>query len=157
VQTSLRPIDQTNYRECIELAVAPDQEEFVASNLQSLADAYVYRDAAEPYAVYADETMVGFALLYPLVAGMTDDTVPEDAPLLGYILVRLMIGAGFQGHGHGRGAMAAIAELVRERGLDTIRLSVVPENEQALEFYRRDGFTETGELEGREIVMERRL
>jgi ribosomal protein S18 acetylase RimI-like enzyme len=53
--------------------------------------------------------------------------------------------------------MAAIAETVRERGLETIRLSVVPENEQALEFYRRNGFSETGEHEGREIVMERRL
>jgi diamine N-acetyltransferase len=157
VQTSLRPIDATNYRECIELAVAPEQEGFVASNLQSLADAYVYRDAAEPYAVYAGDTMVGFALLFPLVEGMSGDTVPEGAPLLGYILVRLMIGAGFQGHGYGREAMAAIAETVRGRGLGTIRLSVVPENKQALEFYRRNGFSETGELEGPEIVMERRL
>jgi diamine N-acetyltransferase len=157
VQTSLRPIDPTNYRECIELAVAPDQEQFVASNLQSLADAYAYRDAAEAYAVYVDDTMVGFALLFPLAEGMSGDELPEGAPLRGYILVRLMIGADFQGRGHGRAAMAAIAETIRERGLETIRLSVVPENEQALEFYRRNGFSETGEHEGREIVMERRL
>jgi ribosomal protein S18 acetylase RimI-like enzyme len=33
----------------------------------------------------------------------------------------------------------------------------VPENEQALEFYRRNGFAEKGEVHGGEIVMERPL
>ena len=156
-ETSLRPIDASNYRECIELTVAPAQEGFVASNVQSLADAYVYRDAAEPYAVYVDEEMVGFALLYPLVEDMSGHTVPADAPLIGYILVRLMIDGRFQGRGYGRAALAAIVDTVRERGLGKIRLSVVPENRQALDFYRRNGFVETGEAEGREIVMERPL
>jgi diamine N-acetyltransferase len=41
----LRPIDQSNYRDVLQLSVAPDQERFVASNLQSLADAYVWREA----------------------------------------------------------------------------------------------------------------
>ena len=156
-QASLRPIDQGNYRECIELTVAPDQKRFVASNVQSLADAYVYRDNAEPFALHVGESMVGFALLFPLVEGMTDDTVPEGAPLRGYILVRLMIDARFQGRGYGRDALDAIVQTVRDRGLGTIRLSVVPENRQALEFYRRNGFEDTGELEGSEIVMERQL
>jgi diamine N-acetyltransferase len=144
---SMRPVDQSNYEECIELSVGPGQEGFVAPNVRSLADAYVWRDGAEPFAVYADDQVVGFALLYPLTDG-------EDAPPRGYILVRLMIDSRFQGHGYGRDALAAIVENVRERGLTTIRLSVVPENEQALEFYRRNGFAETGETEGREIVME---
>jgi hypothetical protein len=46
----LRPVDSSNYRERIELAVAPDQERFVASNVQSLAEAYVWREGAEPFA-----------------------------------------------------------------------------------------------------------
>lgn len=154
---SLRPIDQSNYGEAIELSVAPDQERFVASNLQSLADAYVWRDAAEPYAVYADDEMVGFALLFPLTEGDPTYPIPADASLRGYIIVRLMIDARFQGHGYGRDALDAIVELVRGRELPTIRLSVVPENEQALEFYRRNGFEETGEIDGGEIVMVRRI
>jgi diamine N-acetyltransferase len=145
---SLRPIDESNYRESIELMVAPDQQGFVASNVQSLADAYVYRDGAEPYAVYADDEMVGFALLYPLT---------EDAVVRGIILVRLMIDARFQGRGYGRDALDAIVENVRARDLGRLRLSVLPENEQALEFYRRNGFAETGEMEGPEIVMERSI
>jgi diamine N-acetyltransferase len=145
VTIALRPVDSSNYRECIELRVAPDQERFVASNLQSLADAYVWRDGAEPYAVYSDDEMIGFALLFPLEEGR------------GFTLVRLMIDRRFQGRGYGRGALEAIVELVRSRELATIRLSVVPQNEQALEFYRRNGFVETGDLEEGEVVMERRL
>ena len=154
---SLRPIDASNYRECIALSVAPDRQRFVASNLQSLADAYVWREAAEPNAVYADEEMVGFGLLFPLADGTDDDSIPEPGTERGYILVRLMIDDRFQGHGYGRAALDAIVALVRDRGLPTIRLSVLPQNEQALEFYRRNGFAETGEIHGGEIVMERQI
>ena len=154
---SLRPIDSSNYRECIELSVEPDQQRFVASNLQSLADAYVWREAAEPFAVYSDDEMVGFALLFPLADGGDDDSIPEPGTERGYILVRLMVDGRFQGRGYGRAALDAIIELIRGRGLPTVRLSVVPENEQALDFYRRNGFAETGEIHGGEIVMERQI
>jgi diamine N-acetyltransferase len=152
---SLRPIDPGNYRECIELSVAPGQERFVASNQQSLAEAYVWREAAEPFAVYSDAQMVGFTLLFPLADGVPDDSIPAPEAVRGSILVRLMIDGRFQGLGYGRAALEAIVELIRNRGLGVIRLSVVRENEQALEFYRRNGFAETGEIEGAEIVMER--
>ena len=154
---ALRPIDSSNYRECIELSVAPDQQRFVASNLQSLADAYIWREAAEPFAVYSDDEMVGFALLFPLADGGDDDSIPEPGTERGYVLVRLMVDDRFQGRGYGRAALDAIVELVRDRGLETIRLSVVPENKQASEFYRRNGFAETGDIDHGEIVMERQI
>jgi diamine N-acetyltransferase len=154
---SLRPVDASNYEECIALSVAPDQQRFVASNLQSLADAYVWREAAEPYAVYADDEMVGFGLLFPFAGGVADDSVPEPGTERGYIIVRLMVDERFQGRGYGRAALDAIVNLVRARGLRELRLSVAPENAQALEFYRRNGFVETGEIHGGEIVMERQL
>jgi hypothetical protein len=50
----------------IDLSDAPSQERSVATNLRSLADASVWRDPAEPLALYADAELVGFALLYPL-------------------------------------------------------------------------------------------
>lgn len=154
---SLRRIDSTNYEECIALSVAPDQRRFVASNLQSLAEAYVWREAAEPYGVYAEDEMVGFGLLFPFADGLDDDAVPEPGTERGYVIVRLMVDARFQGRGYGRAALEAIVDLVRSRGLGTLRLSVVPENVQALDFYRRNGFAETGEIHGGEIVMERQL
>jgi diamine N-acetyltransferase len=101
--------------------------------------------------------MVGFALLGPFAGDVDDDEIPEPGTEHGMVLVRLMIDGRFQGRGHGRDALEAVVELVRERGLGTVRLSVVPENEQALEFYRRNGFAETGAVHGGEIVMERQL
>jgi diamine N-acetyltransferase len=154
---SLRPVDSTNYRECIQLSVAREQQGFVASNLQSLADAYVWREAAEPYAVYSDDEMVGFALLFPFAGDVDDESIPEPGTERGMVLVRLMIDARFQGHGYGRDALETIVENVRDRGLTSVRLSVLPENEQALEFYRRNGFSKTGAIHGGEIVMERQL
>jgi diamine N-acetyltransferase len=153
---SLRPVDSTNYRELIDLSVAPEQQGFVASNVRSLAEAYVWREGAEPYAVYADDEIVGFALLFPF-GDVEYPAIPEPGTELGMVLVRLMIDARFQGRGYGREALEAIVENVRDRGLPTVRLSVVPENQQALEFYRRNGFTETGAIHGGEIVMERQL
>jgi diamine N-acetyltransferase len=154
---SLRPVDASNYRECIELTVAPDQERFVASNVESLAEAYVWREGAEPFAVYSDDAVVGFALLFPLGEGEPDGSVPPAGTVRGSILVRLMVDHRFQGQGLGRAALEAIVELIRSRGLPTIRLSLVPENEQALEFYRRNGFVNTGEIHGGELVMERQV
>ena len=58
-------------KDCIALDVKPEQKGFVASNAYSLAEAYCekrayaaagVRDAAEPYAVYQDGEMVGFAM-----------------------------------------------------------------------------------------------
>ena len=75
---------------------------------QSLADAYVYPDA-EPYALYDDaDEMVGFALLLPLPEGGPADSVPPGATLVGYVVVRLMIDARFQGRGYGGAAVDAI-------------------------------------------------
>ena len=154
---SLRPIDSSNYRECIELSVAPDQQRFVASNVQSLADAYVWREA--PSRTPSTRTTKWWAsrCFFPAPDGGDDDSIPEPGTERGLILVRLMIDDRFQGRGAGRAALEAIVDLVRGRGLGTVRLSVVPENVQALDFYRRNGFAETGEVDGGEIVMERQL
>jgi diamine N-acetyltransferase len=101
--------------------------------------------------------MIGFALLFPLGAEEPDGSVPPADTVRGFIIVRLMVDSRFQGHGHGRAALEAIVELIRGRGLSTIRLSVVADNKQALGFYRRNGFVETGEIREREVVMERQL
>ena len=83
--------------------------------------------------------------------------MPPADTVRGCVLVRLMVDGRFQGRGHGRAALEAIVELIRSRGLSTVRLSVVADNEQALGFYRRNGFVETGEIQEREVVMERQL
>ena len=50
----LRPITASNFRECVELKVAPHQSGFVADNMKSLAQAYVY-ESMTPMGIYDPE------------------------------------------------------------------------------------------------------
>jgi len=49
---SLRKIDESNYEECLKLKVTDEQDSFVASNLYSLAQAWVLNDTSYPFAIY---------------------------------------------------------------------------------------------------------
>jgi diamine N-acetyltransferase len=143
---SLRPVDQGNYRECIELSVDPGQQRFVASNVQSLADAYVWRDAAEPHAVYAGDDLVGFAMY-----GQHPDTGA-------WWVIRLMIAPEHQGRGYGRAAMETMIDLMVERiGCEEIVTSFVPGNTVAAALYESLGFRPTGEEEDGEPLLLLRL
>ena len=59
----LRKITEENFEECLNLNIAENQKEFVSSNAHSLAQAWIYYDTAFPFAVYANNTMVGFIML----------------------------------------------------------------------------------------------
>lgn len=59
----LREITKENYEECLNLNIAKSQKDFVSSTAHSLAQAWVYYDTAFPFAIYADNTMVGFIML----------------------------------------------------------------------------------------------
>ncbi len=61
MKITLREITPQNFRECIDLKVADGQENFVAANLMSIAQAKIY-PTAKPFAVYHDNEMVGFVM-----------------------------------------------------------------------------------------------
>jgi diamine N-acetyltransferase len=133
-----------NFRACIDLQVRPDQRTFVAPNLNSLAEAYVY-PAAEARMIYRGDEPVGFVLFHP---------VTPERPADGHCIVRFMVDHRFQGQGIARPALrAAVDFIAREHTVDQVRLSVVPENERARALYRSEGFAETGELDHGELVM----
>ncbi|BCJ52760.1 N-acetyltransferase [Actinoplanes sp. NBRC 14428] len=141
----LRPVTRDNFRAVIRLEVGPDQDGFVAPNVVGIAQAYVH-PGSEPFAVYADDELVGFVLLQP----------GERAG--DHVLVRLMIDHRFQGRGFGRQALeAAVDHAAREHKAEVVRLSFVPANDRARALYLSAGFLETGELDDTEIVMARRV
>lgn len=141
----LRPVTRDNLRACLELDVLPEQRDFVAPNVRSMAEAYVLPQA-DPRLIYADGEAVGFVLFHP----------NESGP--GHYIVRFMIDHRFQGQGLGRRALAAAVDWVaRERGAERVRLSVVPENDAARGLYRSAGFVETGEMDHGEVVMEKAI
>lgn len=61
---SFRKITEDNFTAIIQMK-RPDGEKFVASNAYSLAQAWLYREAGDvwPFAIYNEETPVGFMML----------------------------------------------------------------------------------------------
>lgn len=61
-------------------------------------------------------------------------------------LISMWVDPRARGKHVGDRLMRAVEEWARERGSESLRLAVVPGNEQAVGLYRRNGFKETGEL-----------
>jgi diamine N-acetyltransferase len=139
---TLRDITPDNWRDCVRLKVAEDQQGFVASNVYSLAESK-YEPDCVPLAVYDGETMVGF-IMY----------APEDYGLAKILYIaRLMIDQRYQGKGYGRAAMEALLERLKSLpGYTAILISFVPENAAAKHLYASLGFQDTGEIDDGEVV-----
>jgi diamine N-acetyltransferase len=138
---SLREVTKENLGEILQLKVKPEQEKFVASNAVSIAQAH-FEEKAWFRAVYADDTPVGFAMLY-------DDPETTD-----YFLWRFMIDARYQGLDFGRRALQLVIEHVREQPDATeLLLSYVPAEGSPEPFYTTLGFVNTGEVHDGENVM----
>ena len=137
---SLREITPQNFNAIAAMQVREDQKNFVASNLYSLAEAYVF-PGRSPLAIYADETPVGF-LMYV-----------DWAERQQLWIFRLMIAAEQQGRGYGQAAMRlAIERMHAIPGCRQIYISYEPENQAARALYASLGFNITGEIEGGEEV-----
>ena len=145
---SLRPIDKTNKKAVLKLSVRDDQP-FVAPNRYSLKQAdetnAEHPGAARPFAIYADDRLVGFCMF--AVAPELED---EDDR---YYLWRFMIDKEEQGKGYGQAALAEIIRYFRGLGADRILLSTEGENERGLHIYRKAGFREIGIVDDGEVVM----
>jgi len=139
----LKEIGESNYKEVLALDVDPDQKSHVAPNVVSLAQAWVFRDVARPFAIFAGDTVVGFAML------------EVDLKKPSYDIWRFMIDRHHQRKGYGRAAMERILAYLSSIGAREVRLSYVPGNTAAQTLYAGCGFEPTGEVEGGEIVMKR--
>ncbi len=137
---TLREVNSDNLRPVLRLKVAENQTRFVANNAISIAQAY-YEPKAWFRAVYADETPVGFVMLY------------EDPDEPRYYLWRFMIAADHQGKGFGRQAIQKLIEYVKTRpGATVLDLAYVPGEGSPEGFYRKLGFQPTGEERHGELV-----
>lgn len=148
---TLREIDRGNLREVLRLKVSPAQEGFVAPNAVSIAQAHFHPEAWFR-AIYAGETPVGFAMLEDWT--QNPEEAPEDwlrEPYVG--LWRFMVDARYQSLGFGAQAMAALIAHARSRGARVMLLSFVPGPGSPEAFYRRCGFSATGEVSEGEHVM----
>jgi len=139
-RVSLREITSETVRAICNLQVRPDQNRFVAPVSVSIAQAY-FEPKAWFRAIYADETPVGFVMVY------------RDVDKAEYFLWRYLIDARFQRMGFGKQAMALLVEEVSTwPGASELLVSYVPDPEGPGLFYQQLGFEPTGEMEGIEEV-----
>ncbi len=140
---SLREITEETLWPVLKLKVEPHQEQYVAPNTISIAQAYFHRDNAWFRAIYADETPVGFLML---------DDRPKEAS---YFLWRFMIDARYQKFGFGKRAIELLIEHVKTRpNAKELGVSCVPEGDGSpCPFYEKMGFVYTGEKDEDELVM----
>jgi diamine N-acetyltransferase len=142
---SLRPITDANREEVEALAVTPDQRRFVSGVRESLLEA-----AAEPgahalyWAVYDDETPVGFVMIADEVDG------PD---YIAHFLWKLLIDQRYQRRGFGTATLDLIVEFFRDRGVGAMWTSAGEGEGSPVAFYERYGFERTGELHGNEVLL----
>lgn len=133
---NFRKITEENFDAIIKMK-RPQGESFVASNAVSLAQAWLYRDDGDvfPFAIYDDDTVVGFMLL-------EEDT--EDQRL---DLWRIMLPSENEGKGYGTAAVKLMIQYARESGkYKRIGLLCGPQNHNARHIYDKLGFQPTGEI-----------
>ena len=131
---TLREITKATVWEILKLKPSHEQEQFVASNAQSIAEAYFQPEYAWFRAIYADEHPVGFVMI---------GRNPEDDFCF---LWRFMIDKRFQKNGFGKRALELLFEHLTSR--TDVRRVITSYHEGVGDprgFYKKIGFTEAEE------------
>ena len=152
MKIKLEPISDEN-REAVLALSARENQPFIAPNDVSLRQAdetnAEYPGVARPFAIYAEDKLVGFCMFaFAPEAKDADDR---------YWLWRFMIDQNEQGKGYGQAALREIIKYFKDNGADRLYLSTEPENELGLHVYHKLGFHDTGIISGEETVMMRML
>lgn len=138
---TLRPVDRSNWKQCLALQLHEHQKKFVASNMFSLAEAKIHPTFI-PLAVYHGNVMVGF-IMYGID--------PDDG---NYWISRLMIDREHQHRGYGKAAMKQVIERLKESpNCTSVCISHNPDNEVANRLYTGLGFIDTDRIVDGEKVM----
>jgi len=156
-----------NMKECIALDVLPEQDNFVASNAISLAEAYYENKAfaekgegniAVPYAVYENGKMVGFAMYGYFPPDDDDDSYSRDEHI--YYFWRLLIDKNHQGKGIGRETIRQVMEEIKSKPYGEANycyVSYEPTNIASKTAFASYGFEEDGRVIDGEVVARYRL
>jgi len=164
---TIKPISilSENMPACIELDVHPEQVKFVADNAYSLAQAYDTNKAgaddgtaAVPYAVYEDDTMVGFAMYGYFPVDPDEDEDDEDSydsknPV--YYFWRLLIDKNHQRRGIGAEVVRLVMEEIKRKPQGEALhcyVSYDAENIGSKTTFTNYGFEEDGRVIGGELV-----
>ena len=152
VLITLKHITVDIFDAVIDLEVDASQKNFVASNIYSLAEAYVTLvnqvTIPMPFAIYAKDVLVGFLML------SYDTNASDETKMATYSVWRMMIDKRYQQRGYGTAAMTSALEYIKtfpKGPAGAVILSYEPDNSVAKLLYETLGFVETGEIEDGEV------
>lgn len=141
---TLKKIDESNFIDCFNLTLAAGQEKYVSNPVRSLAQAYVYYDQCTPFGIYAEDKMVGYAMV---IYDYDEET---------YNIWHMMIDKAFQGKGYGKRALKEVLRYIAAKPFGDSRRVLItcnPENETAYGLYRQLGFVKTGKGDDDEVEL----
>ena len=128
---NIKPVDESNLAEVLNLQVFPKQQGFMETTEECLKDSADWPEF-RPVGLYLDETIVGFAMYGKLRDSAGGQNVWK---------VRLLIDAKYQRQGYGRRfTELLLARLEAEYGESAIFLSVYENNTTAKQLYKSVGF-----------------
>ena len=154
----LMKVDYFNFDDLIDLKVADDQKNYVASNIYSLAEAYAAKASggyAMPFGIYLEDKPIGFIMFgyypdlnYAKMALGEDIEIPGFIPQ-SYLLWRFMIDDKYQRNGYGKKALKLALDFIKTYpcgDADCCWLSYEPENDVARKLYQSFGFVEAEKM-----------
>jgi len=157
----LEKVGYKNVWQILKLVVDKSQEDFVATNTESIVEAYIALSVggiAYPFGIYDDNTLVGF-----LMIGYGVDEQWKNPPEIAknnYSIWRLMIDSKYQGKGYGKKAVELALGFIKtwpNGKSEYCYLSYEPENIVAKKLYQSMGFEETGDKDGDELLAVKKL
>ncbi len=139
----LEEVSPDNWR--LDLHVRNDQKDFAANSITLLARAYAYRNSgSRALIIYNEDIPIGMALYYYIDGA--------------YDFSQFFIDERYQGNGFGYEATGHVLREMQKDGVyNRVVLCYIEGNEAAKQLYLKLGFNHTGETDGNEIIMEKKL
>lgn len=141
---TLKRVDESNFIDCFNLKLKEGQEKFVSHPVRSLAQAYVYYNQCTPFAVFKENTIVGYVM------------VIYDYDEENYNIWHMMIDEKYQNKGYGTQAINLCLDYIKTKPFGTsneVVLTCNEENSQGIYIYEKVGFKDSGERDDDEIIM----
>lgn len=150
----LREINSDTVRNVIKLSdtLSDEHKKCVASNAMSIAQAR-YNKFAWERAIYIDDKIVGFIMFWINPEGKRD----SHGNIWTVYLWRLMIGSEHQGKGYGKKALEIMFEKLKSDGHENIYVFYIRTEKGPENFYRKIGFTDTGRMDGNDVIAVKKL
>lgn len=136
----LELINEDNYSSCINIKSSVENNDYVDDVVYSIAEAYLYKDESECFAINRDGEVVGFISIY----------YGED----NYQIINFVIDEVHRGRGYGsEAARLCIDYFKREFNAKRVSLPVHVNNKRAQKFWMKLGFKMSDTIEDDYVFM----